>query len=155
LIAGLLAVAGVAHAAGPVAGPIEVGPSAAAGNPQQSAARLDTTLTNYGAKPDRLIRADCPAVGQIALRNGSQHGNAEEGTVQGQMAGQNQQQYGLDVPATLDGKPQPVRASFDLTNATQPVTPGALLPCALYFAHSGERVVVFDVGAHEEATREP
>lgn len=160
LLAGgaLSLVSGAALASGEVAGPIEIGPSWATADAGHSAATLFTMLQNQGDLPDRLIRAECPASGHVALLNGTVHANvmAPNASQAQQGAQEHDGQNGLDLPALgASGPVAPIKASFSLTDARQPLTPGSHLPCALWFAHGGERVVVFTVGAEPQATKEP
>ncbi len=139
----LLAVSIPGHAITQVAGPLMIGPSHGDGDDQDHAAQLSTTITNQGGLPDRLINATCPGTGHMALLNGSLRQFP------------NGQFNGLDIPASSDGRYQPVQAEFSLTQATQPMVRGALVPCALSFAHGGQRIVVFTLGVQESQTNEP
>lgn len=143
LLTAALALPVAGHALTQVSGPLQVGPSSADGNEQNHSASLSTTLTNQGGLPDRLVNVACPGIGAVALVNGQMR---QVGDVQ---------RNGLDLPASLDGKATPVQAQFNITNATQPMTMGSLIPCALYFQHAGQRIVVFSLGTHETATNEP
>jgi len=162
----LMALAGVgpARAVSQVSGPVQIGPSWGQGDPARSGALLNTRIINLGGSPDRLIRVECPAIGQVALRNGTLHGDVQEPTLSQQQAVQARQQNpgadhtpqnGLDLPASLHGKSEPVMAQFDLTAATQPMSDGALVPCSLYFAHAGQRIVIFTIGETPSPTDEP
>ncbi|MCQ8277269.1 hypothetical protein NFI95_02240 [Acetobacteraceae bacterium KSS8] len=158
LAGGALSIVSGAALASEVAGPIEIGPSWASADPARSTATLFTMLQNQGDLPDRLIRAECPASGHVALLNGSMHSNvmAPNPSQAQQGAQAHNGQNGLDLPpAGASGSGTPVKASFSLSDAKQPLTDGAHLPCALWFAHAGERVVVFTVGAEPQATKEP
>nr|WP_321983428.1 hypothetical protein [uncultured Lichenicoccus sp.] len=139
----LLAIAAPGLAMTQVSGPLQIGPSHGDGDDQDHAAQLSTTITNQGSLPDRLINATCPGTGHMALLNGSlrQFPNGEFN--------------GLDIPASTDGRTQPVQAEFSLTQATQPMLRGALVPCSLSFAHGGQRIVVFTLGIQESQTNEP
>ncbi|NPD68088.1 hypothetical protein HN018_12005 [Lichenicola cladoniae] len=159
-----LAGIGSARAVSQVSGPVQIGPSWGQGDPAHSAAMLNTRIINLGGSPDRLIRVECPAIGRVALRNGTLHGDIQAPTLSQQQAAQARQQdpdtshtpqNGLDLPPSLHGKSQPVMAQFDLTSATQPMTDGALVPCSLYFAHAGQRIVIFTVGENPAPTDEP
>lgn len=159
-----LAAVGPARAVNQVSGPVQIGPSWGQGDPAHSSALLDTRIINLGGAPDRLIRVECPAIGHVALRNGTLHRDIQEATLSQQQAVQARQQNpnlsqapqnGLDLPASLHGKPQPVTAQFDLTSATQPMTDGVLVPCSLYFAHAGQRIVIFTIGESPSPTDEP
>ncbi len=140
LLTAALALPVAGHALTQVSGPLQVGPSNADGNDQNHSAVLSTTLTNQGGLPDRLVNVACPGIGTAALVNGQVR---QVGDVQ---------RNGLDLPASLDGRATPVQAQFNLTDATQPMTRGSLIPCALYFQHAGQRIVVFSLGTHETAT---
>lgn len=165
--AGLTAMlaAAPAHAvAGQVSGPMQVGPSWGQGDPQHSRALLSTVIVNHGNLPDRLIRVDCPAFGQVALQNGTAHRDVAAPTLDQQQAaaaqarapdGDRPVQNGLDLPPSLHDQLHPVTARFDLTQATRPVTDGALVPCAVYFAHAGEQLVMFTIGEQPTPTSEP
>lgn len=153
-----------ARATGQVAGPVQIGPAWGQGDPSRSSAQLAAMISNYGGMADRLIRVNCPAIGQVALTNGSLHPDIQEPTTDQQRAElareqdpnvPHPQQNGLDLPPALHGQPQTVTARFDLTHATQPVTDGALVPCAIYFARAGERIVVFSIGEPPHVTEEP
>jgi hypothetical protein len=159
-----LAGAGPARALSQVSGPVQIGPSWGQGDPARSAALLSTRIINLGGSPDRLIRVDCPMIGQVALRNGTLHRDIQEPTLAQQQAVQARQQNpavshppqnGLDLPPSLHGKSVPVTAQFDLTSATAPVTDGALVPCSLYFSHAGQRIVIFTIGETPSPTDEP
>jgi len=160
----LLVVAAPAHAIGPVAGPVQVGPSWAQADPAHSSAVLNTIIANHGSLADRLIRVECPTAGQVGLRNGTLHQDVQVPTLDQQQAAlaksqdpnaQHTPQNGLDLPPALHEKIQPVTAVFDLRQATQPLTDGALIACSLYFAHAGQRIVVFTIGEQPTPTDEP
>ncbi|WP_419729074.1 hypothetical protein [Lichenicola sp.] len=164
VLAGLAATPPAHAVAGQVSGPMQVGPSWGRGDPQHASALLSTIIVNHGNLPDRLIRVDCPAFGQVALRNGTLHQTIAAPTLDQQQAAAAQErdptgdqptQNGLDLPPGLHDQPHPVTAQFDLTHATQPVTDGALIPCAVYFAHAGEQVVMFTIGEQPRPTSEP
>ena len=164
VLAGLLATAPAYAVAGQVSGPMQVGPSWGQGDPQHSSALLSTIIVNHGNLPDRLIRIACPAFGQVALRNGTPHQDVAAPTLDQQQAaaaqahapdGERPVQNGLDLPPGLHNQLHPVTAQFALTQATQPVTDGALIPCAVYFAHAGEQVVMFTIGEQPKPTSEP
>lgn len=148
----------------PVAGPLQIGPSGAQADAQHSTALLSTTIVNRGRLPDRLIRVDCPASGHAALRNATMHDDIQSPTLDQQQAALHQKQdpsaprprqAGLDIPQALNDQVQPVLAQIDLTQATQPLNPGALVPCSLSFAHSGQRIVIFGIGVAAQPTPEP
>ena len=145
----LLALPIAGHALTQVAGPVQIGPSNADGNEQNHSATLSTTITNQGDVRDRLVNVACPGIGTVALVNG-QVQPIDPGTPGGDI-----QRNGLDLPGALDRPATPVQAQFNLTNATQPMLPGNLIPCALYFLHAGQRIVVFSLGTHGSATDEP
>ena len=107
---------------------------------------------------------ECPANGQVALRNGTLHRHVEGPTIDKQQAAaaadrdptaDHPEQNGLDIPPSLDGTAQTVPAEFDLSRAQLPVTNGVVVPCSLYFAHAGQRVVVFTIGGPDTPTAEP
>ena len=144
MLAGLLlAVPAGAYALTQVSGPVMIGPSRGDGNPQNHSATLTTMVANQGQLPDRLVNVVCPSAGDAHLLNGHvrQVGNVERN--------------GLEIPGSVDGKANPVAVQIGLSRATEPVVPGALVPCSLYFQHAGQRIVVFTLGAHEQATPEP
>ena len=156
----LLAAAPGPAAAGPVSGPIEIGPSWGQADPQRSAAVLDARLINHGDTPDRLIRIDCPASGHVTLRNGTLHQDVQAPNLSQQQQAQAQAQAlgpqnGLDLPPGQHGAGHPVTAVFDLTQAIQPLTDGAEVPCTIGFAHGGERIVIFTIGETPQPTAEP
>ncbi len=156
LCGGLLLAAGSATAAGLVSGPIEIGPSWGQGDPARSTAVLDSTLVNHGDIPDRLIRVDCPASGRVALRNGALHQDVQAPNLSQQRQGEALgPQNGLDLPPSLHGSARPVTAVFDLTQAIQPLTDGAQVPCTIGLAHGGERIVIFTIGETPHPTEEP
>ena len=140
----VLPVAG--HALTQVPGPLQIGPSIADGNAQTHSASLATTLTNQGDVADRLINVACPGTGTVGLTNGH---------VQPVGPGSSVQRNGLDIPAAALGRPTPVQARFDLTDATLPMLPGTLVSCVLWFQHAGQRIVIFPLGVHEGPTNEP
>ena len=134
------------HALTQPAGLLQIGPSNADGNEQNHSAILTTTITNQSDLPDRLINVACPGTGTAGLVNGH---------LKPLTPGSDVQRNGLDIPGSLDGRAAPVVAQFNLSNATQPMTPATLIPCALYFQRAGQRIVVFSLGVHEQATSEP
>ena len=144
--AALLALPVAGRALTQVSGPVQIGPSSGDGDDANHAAALSTTLTNQGGLPDRLVNVACPGIGTVALMNGQ---------VQPIAPGSDVRRNGLDLPAAVDGRLTPVRAQFRISQATQPMTAGALIPCALYFQHAGQRIVVFSLGVHETTTDEP
>ena len=150
----LVAAAGPALAAGPVSGPIQIGPTWGQGDPAHSSAVLDTRLINHGDVPDRLIGVECPASGVVTLRNGTLHQDVQTPDV-GQQRLARGPQNGLDLPPGLHGAVHPVTAVFDLTQARQPLADGAEVPCTLGFAHGGERIVIFTIGETPHPTDEP
>ena len=139
----LLSLPLAAHALTQVSGPLQIEASRAEGRDADHSATLSTTITNQGALPDRLINVACPGIGTVALLNGQMR------TID------HVQRNGLDLPGSIDGRTTPVAARFGLSQATQPMLAGALIPCALYFQHAGQRIVVFALGAHEPASDEP
>ena len=142
----LLALPVAGRALTQVSGPVQIGPSIGEGNDANHSATLSTTITNQGNLPDRLVNVACPGIGTVALLNGQ---------VQPVAPGSSVQRNGLDLPVSLDGHITPVPAQFSLTQATQPMIPGSLVSCALYFQHAGQRIVVFSLGTHEPAANEP
>ncbi len=142
-VAGLLALPVAGHALTQVSGPVQIEASVADGDDADHSATLSTTITNHGGLPDRLINVACPGVGTVALLNGQ---TRTEGDTQ---------RNGLDLPGSVGGSATAVAARFGLSHATQPLAAGALIPCALYFQHAGQRIVVFALGAHEPAANEP
>ena len=146
LAAPLVASPVAGHAMTQVAGPVQIGPSTADGDAQNRSATLATTLLNQGGLPDRLVNVACPGVGTVALTDGH---------VQPISPGSTEQRNGLDLPGAVGGNATAVQARFALTDASQPMTQGALVPCALYFEHAGQRIVIFSLGVHETATNEP
>lgn len=164
LVLALLVAAAPAGAVEQVSGPIQVGPSWGQGDPQHSTALLSTIIVNHGRFADRLIRVECPTARQVALRNGTLHQDVQMPTLGQQQAALAQrqdptaphpQQNGLDLPASLHDQLHPVTAQFDLSQARQPLTDGALVPCSIYFAHGGQRIVVFGIGETPTPTSEP
>ncbi len=153
----LLGAATPARAAVQVPGPMQVGPSWAQADPAHASALLSTIIVNHGTLVDRLIRVECPASGQVALRNASLHDDIATPTPSQQHEAEavTSTQNGLDLPPALHGRFHPVTALIDLTRATQPLTDGALVPCTITFAHSGEQIVIFSVGEQPNPTTEP
>ncbi len=148
LAAPLLLLAGAGHALTQVSGPVQIGPSTADGHDQDHGATLSTTITNQGGLPDRLVNVACPGYGTVSLTNGHVQPVPD-------LKREDVQRNGLDLPASLDGRATPVQAQFALSQATQPMVVGALIPCALYFQHAGQRVVVFSLGTHETSADIP
>ncbi len=127
-----------------VAGPIEIGPSwGRAGSDGRSAA-LFTTLINHGVLPDRLAGVSCPGYGAVA-----------ETGIDPATEGARPQDKGLLVPKGGRAVMGPDGAHIALSDLPRPVHDGSLVPCALHFVRSGERVVVFTIGASGPATHEP
>lgn len=157
LACGLLGAVAPARAAVQVPGPMQVGPSWAQADPAHASALLSTVIVNHGTLADRLIRVECPASGRVALRNATLHDDIATPTPSQQREAQavTHTQNGLDMPAALHGQLHPVTALIDLTQATQPLADGALVPCTITFAHSGEQVVIFSVGEQPNPTTEP
>ncbi len=157
LLCGLFGASVPARATVQVPGPMQVGPSWAQADAAHAAALLSTVIVNYGTLGDRLIRVECPASGHVALRNGTLHGDVATPTPsqQREAAAVTRTQNGLDLPPALHGQMHPVTALIDLTQATQPLADGALLPCTVTFAHSGEQIVIFTVGEQPTPTSEP
>ena len=153
----LLGAAAPAGAAVQVPGPMQVGPSWAQADPARASALLSTIIVNHGALADRLIRVECPASGQVALRTASLHDDIATPTPSQQRAAEalTRPQNGLDLPPALHGRFHPVTALIDLTQATQPLADGALVPCTITFAHGGEQIVIFSVGEQPHPTMEP
>ncbi len=141
--AGLLALPLAGHALTQVSGPVQIEASSGDGNDADHSATLSATITNHGGLADRLIDVACPGIGTVALLNGQVRAVGDT------------QRNGLDLPGSLGGNAAPVAARFGLSHATQPLVAGALIPCALYFQHAGQRIVVFALGAHEPASNEP
>ena len=151
----LLAVAaGSVPAVAQVGGPIQIGPSWGRADPARRAAVLDTVLVNHGDIADRLIRADCPASGAVALRNGTLHDDVAVPNAAGAKDA-HAPQNGLDLPPGLHGAVHPVTATFDLTGVTGPLADGAQVPCTVTFAHGGQRIVIFTIGDTPQPTAEP
>ena len=145
VMAALLALPVAGRALTQVSGPVQIGPSSGDGDDANHAAALSTTITNQGGLPDRLVNVACPGIGTVTLMNGR---------VQ-PVAGSSAPRNGLDLPASIDGHVTPVQAQLRISQATQPMTAGSLIPCALYFQHAGQRIVVFSLGNHETAANEP
>ena len=146
-----------ARAAVQVPGPMQVGPSWAQADAAHATALLSTVIVNHGTLADRLIRVECPASGHVALRNATLHDDIATPTASQQHEAEavTHTQNGLDMPPALHGQDHPVTALIDLTQATQPLSDGALVPCTITFAHSGEQVVIFTVGEQPNPTPEP
>jgi len=180
-LAGGLAAPRTAQAMPQVAGPISIEASRGDGDVQNGSAILTTTITNQSSLPDRLVRATCPGYGGLSLANpppGQPPGQpaaqpaaqpVAQPTVQptaqpGQPLGQPSAQPagelpgqppGIELPGAVAGRGTPVQVQFRLTGATQSVAAGSLVPCALYFARDGERIVIFSLGAREPLASEP
>ena len=140
LIAAALPLMGLAQ----VAGPIEIGPSwGRAGADGQSAA-LFTTVVNHGVLADRLAGVTCPGYGNVA----------EEG-VDPATEGSRPQDRGVLVPQGGRAVLGPEGARIALSDLPRPVRDGSLVPCTLHFVRTGERVVVFTIGAPGIPVNEP
>ena len=127
-----------------VAGPIEIGPSwGRAGDDGRSAA-LFTTMINHGVLPDRLAGVSCPGYGDVT-----------EAGIDPATEGPRPQDKGVLVPRGGRAVLSPNGAHIALSDLPRPVHDGALVPCALHFVRSGERVVVFTIGAPGPAINEP
>ena len=124
-------------------GPIMIGPSVANADPRNNTANLSTMVTNNGDLPDRLVNVSCSPAGDAGLLNG--HAREVDG----------QQQNGLDIPAAFGGRGTPVQVQIGLSKPGVPMANGTMVPCSLYFEHGGQRVVVFMLGEHEQASQEP
>ncbi len=127
-----------------VAGPIEIGPSWGRAGPDGQSAALFTTVINHGVLADRLSGVTCPGYGQVA----------EEG-VDPATEGPAPQDKGVLVPQGGRAVLGPNGARITLTNLSRPVANGSLVPCTLHFVRSGERVIVFTIGAPGIAVNEP
>ncbi len=132
------------HALTQVPGPIRIGPSWAQGNENDRSAGLYTTIINRGVLPDRLSGGACPGYGHVALVG-----------VDPSTEGSRPQDKGVFLPPGSTETLRPSGPHFALTDATRPMSTGQLIPCALSFVHSGQRLVVFAVGAAEPQTFEP
>ncbi len=157
LLCGLSWIAVPARAAVQVPGPMQVGPSWAQADATRATALLSTVIVNHGTLADRLIRVECPASGHVALRNATLHDDIATPTPSQQHEAEatTRSQNGLDLPPALHGQLHPVTALIDLTQATQPLSDGALVPCTVTFAHSGEQILIFTVGEQPTPTSEP
>lgn len=127
-----------------VAGPIEIGPSWGRAGTDGRSAALFTTVINHGVLPDRLAGVSCPGYGPVA----------EEG-VDPATEGPRPQDHGVLVPQGGRAVLGPDGARITLSDVPRPVADGALVPCTLHFVRTGERVVVFTIGAPGIAVNEP
>ncbi len=150
LLAGGLAWPHAARALTQVSGPVQIGPSSGDGDAQNRSATLSTVVTNQGELPDRLVNVACPGLGTANLLNGQ-----VQPVTPGSPAGPGEPRNGLDLPGAVSDRATPVPVRIGLSQATQPMLAGTLLPCSLYFEHAGQRIVVFMLGAHDPASNEP
>ncbi len=127
-----------------VAGPIEIGPSWGRAGPDGQSAALFTTVINHGVLADRLSGVTCPGYGQVS----------EQG-VDPATEGPRPQDRGVLVPQGGRAVLGPDGARITLTNLPRPVRDGSLVPCTLHFVRTGERVIVFTIGAPGIAVNEP
>ena len=127
-----------------VPGPIRIGPSWAQGDQNDHSARLYTTIVNRGVLADRLSGGACPGFGNLALVG-----------VDPATEGNRPQDQGVFLPPGSTEKLAPSGPHFALTDATRPMSDGQLIPCSLSFVHSGQRIVVFAIGAPTPRTFEP
>lgn len=127
-----------------VPGPIEIGPSwGRAGQDGQSAA-LFTTVINHGVLADRIAGLSCPGYGRVAAEG-----------VDPATEGARPQDRGVLVPQGGRAVLGPDGARITLSDLPRPVRDGSLVPCTLHFVRTGERVVVFTIGAPGLAVTEP
>ena len=127
-----------------VAGPIEIGPSWGRAAADGRSAALFTTVVNHGVLPDRLTRVSCPGFGTVS-----------EAGVDPATEGPGPNDRGVLVPRGGRAVLTPDGAHVALDRLPQPIADGALIPCTLHFVRTGERVVVFTIGAPGIATDEP
>lgn len=140
LIAAAVPLMGLAQ----VAGPIEIGPSWGQAGANGQSAALFTTVINHGVLPDRLAGVTCPGYGQVA----------EQG-VDPATEGPRSQDKGVLVPQGGRAVLGPYGARITLSDLPRPVHDGSLVPCTLHFVRTGERVIVFTIGAPGIAVNEP
>ena len=131
-----------------VPGPIEIGPSWGRVDAANHAASLYTTMVNHGVLTDRLTGGTCFGFGGVTLSDLDQATQGGDPDAKGVL---------LAPGATATLKPD--AAHLDLSNAdantSNALADGALVSCTLDFVHSGQRLVVFRIGAPEPATAEP
>ena len=127
-----------------VPGPIRIGPSWAQGDENDHSAALYTTIINRGVLADRLSGGACPGFGNLALVG-----------VDPATEGNRPQDQGVLLAPGATATLAPAGPHFTLTDATRPMSAGQLIPCALSFVHSGQRIVVFSIGAPGPRTLEP
>ena len=131
-----------------VPGPIEIGPSWGSADSAGHTATLYTTVVNHGVLTDRLTGGSCYGFGQVTL-------SGLDASTQGDNPDTRGVLIGPGATATL----KPDAARFVLSNAdanaANALAPGDLVSCTLDFVHSGQRLVIFRLGAPESATTEP
>jgi copper(I)-binding protein len=131
-----------------VPGPIEIGPSWGRADTADHTATLFTTLVNHGVLADRLTGGTCFGFGGVTL-------SGLDRTTQGD----NQDAKGVllapGATATLGPDAAHLALSDADANTAQALADGDLVSCTLDFVHSGQRLVVFRIGAPEPATLEP
>ncbi len=140
LLPAALATTGLAQ----VAGPIEIGPSWGTAGPNGQSASLFTTLINHGVLPDRLAGVSCPGYGTVS-----------ETGVNPATEGPGPNDHGVLVPRGGRTAMAPDGPHLALADLPHPIHDGALVPCTLRFVRTGERVIVFTIGAPGPATSEP
>ena len=127
-----------------VAGPIEIGPSWGSAASDGRSASLFTTVINHGVLADRLAGVSCPGYGTVSETGIDP---ATEGTAP--------TDRGVLIPRGGRAVLDPSGAHVALSDLPRPIADGALVPCTLHFVRTGERVVVFTIGAPGAATDEP
>ncbi len=128
-----------------VPGPIRIGPSWGQGDQNNHSAGLYTTLINRGVLADRLAGGACPGYGRVSL----------VGIDPATEKGDRPQDRGVFLPPGGTERLTPNGPHLALTDATRSVADGQLIPCALSFVHSGQRLVIFAIGAPGPQTFEP
>lgn len=127
-----------------VPGPIEVGPSWGSVGSDGRSASLFTTISNHGVLADRLAGIDCPGWGRVATEG-----------LDPATQGDRPQDKGVLVPQGGRAVLAPGGAHVTLADAPRPIGNGTLVACTLHFIRSGERLVVFTIGAPGPAVVEP
>ena len=140
LVPAALVTAGLAQ----VAGPIEIGPSWGTAGPDGRSAALFTTMVNHGVLPDRLAAVSCPSYGTVS-----------ETGIDPATEGPGPNDHGVLVPRGGRAVMASDGPHLALSNLQRPIHDGALVPCTLHFVRTGERVIVFTIGAPGLATSEP
>lgn len=127
-----------------VPGPLRIGPSWGTLDGANHSASLFTTVINRGVLFDRLAGGSCPGYGDASLAG-----------LDPATQGNRPQDRGLGLPPGTTAQLSPNGPHMVLANAPASLAAGALVPCTLDFVHSGQRIVIFTIGAAPPRTDEP